>query len=186
MIRSHPLRSIAAILLFSFSLLLLNMPVSQAIDPVKITLPAITDKSGYRSNELNAALLNKLRSQFRFPKYEIEPVAALNRDADRPLLEKLAADTVAGGVVNLEITVLTNRFHHGFFDDETYESTYLTLTLSFYNKQTRQYGKLATSRSATEIVGVFSGPTPLALAALEDLLNQLDKVFPRLFPGPRY
>ena len=186
MIRSHPLRSIAAILLFSFSLLLLNMPVSQAIDPVKITLPAITDKSGYRSNELNAALLNKLRSQFRFPKYEIEPVAALNRDADRPLLEKLAADTVAGGVVNLEITVLTNRFHHGFFDDETYESTYLTLTLSFYNKQTSQYGKLATSRSATEIVGVFSGPTPLALAALEDLLNQLDKVFPRLFPGPRY
>ena len=186
MIRSHPLRSIAAILLFSFSLLLLNMPVSQAIDPIKITLPAITDKSGYRSNELNAALLNKLRSQFRFPKYEIEPVAALNRDADRPLLEKLAADTVAGGVVNLEITVLTNRFHHGFFDDETYESTYLTLTLSFYNKQTSQYGKLATSRSATEIVGVFSGPTPLALAALEDLLNQLDKVFPRLFPGPRY
>ena len=186
MIRSHPLRSIAAILLFSFSLLLLNMPVSQAIDPIKITLPAITDKSGYRSNELNAALLNKLRSQFRFPKYEIEPVAALNRDADRPLLEKLAADTLAGGVVNLEITVLTNRFHHGFFDDETYESTYLTLTLSFYNKQTRQYGKLATSRSATEIVGVFSGPTPLALAALEDLLNQLDKVFPRLFPGPRY
>ena len=186
MIRSHPLRSIAAILLFSFSLLLLNMPVSQAIDPVKITLPAITDKSGYRSNELNAALLTKLRSQFRFPKYEIQPTAALNREADRPLLEKLAADTVAGGVVNLEITVLTNRFHHGFFDDETYESTYLTLTLSFYNKQTRQYGKLATSRSATEIVGVFSGPTPLALAALEDLLNQLDKVFPRLFPGPRY
>ena len=186
MLCSNPLRSIAAILLFSFSLLLLNMPVSQAIDPIKITLPAITDKSGYRSNELNAALLNKLRSQFRFPKYEIEPVAALNRDADRPLLEKLAADTVAGGVVNLEITVLTNRFHHGFFDDETYESTYLTLTLSFYNKQTRQYGKLATSRSATEIVGVFSGPTPLALAALEDLLNQLDKVFPRQVPGPRY
>ena len=124
--------------------------------------------------------------QFRFPKYEIQPTAALNREADRPLLEKLAADTVAGGVVNLEITVLTNRFHHGFFDDETYESTYLTLTLSFYNKQTSQYGKLATSRSATEIVGVFSGPTPLALAALEDLLNQLDKVFPRLFPGPRY
>ena len=50
MLCSNPLRSIAAILLFTFSLLLLNMPVSQAIDPVKITLPAITDKSGYRSN----------------------------------------------------------------------------------------------------------------------------------------
>ena len=180
------LRNAAATLLFSFCLLLLNMSVSQAFDPIKITLPAITDKSGYRSNELNAALQTKLRSQFRFPKYEIQPTAALNREADRPLLEKLAADTVAGGVVNLEITVLTNRFHHGFFDDETYESTYLTLTLSFYNKQTGQYGKLAASRSATEIVGVFSGPVPLALAALEDLLNQLDKAFPRLFPGPRY
>ena len=91
------LRSIAAILLFSFSLLLFNMPVSQAIDPVKITLPAITDKSGYRNNELNAALLTKLRSQFRFPKYEILTVAALNRDVDRPLLEKLATDNAADG-----------------------------------------------------------------------------------------
>lgn len=186
MFRANPLRSLAAILLFSFSLLLFNLPVSQAIDPVKIALPAITDKSGYRSNELNAALLSKLRSQFRFPKYEVQPAAPLNRDADRPLLEKLATDNAAGGVVNLEITVLSNRLHHGFFDDETYESTFLTLTLSFYNKQTGQFGKLATSRSATEIVGVFSGPTPLALAALEDLLNQLDKVFPRQFPGPRY
>ncbi len=185
----HPaalLRSVAAILLFSFSLLLFNMPVSQAIDSVKITLPAITDKSGYRNNELNAALLTKLRSQFRFPKYEILTVAALNRDVDRPLLEKLATDNAADGVVSLEITVLTNRLHHGFFDDETYESTFLTLTLSYYNKQTGQYGKLAASRSATEIVGVFSGPVPLALAALEDLLNQLDKAFPRQFPGPRY
>ena len=186
MLCSNPLRSIAAILLFTFSLLLLNMPVSQAIDPVKITLPAITDKSGYRSNELNAALLTKLRSQFRFPKYEIQPTAALNREADRPLLEKLAADTAAGGAVSLEISYLTNRLHHGFFDDETYESTSLTLTLSYYNKLTDQYGKFSTSRSATEIAGVFSGPATLALAALEDLLNQLDKVFPRQFPGPRY
>ena len=173
-------------LLFSFSLLLLNMPVSQAIDPVKITLPAITDKSGYRSNELNAALLTKLRSQFRFPKYEIQLTAALNREADRSVLEKLATDNTAGGAVSLEITYLTNHLHHGFFDDDTYESTSLTLTLSYYNKLTDQYGKFSTSRSATEIVGVFSGPAPLALAALEDLLNQLDKVFPRQFPGPRY
>ncbi len=186
MLHANLRRSAAAILLFTFSLLLYSMPVSQAVDPVKIALPAITDKSGYRSNELNAALLTKLRSQFRFPKYEIQLVAALNRDADRPLLEKIAVDNVAGGVANLEISYLTNRLNHGFFDDETYESTSLTLTLSYYNKQTDQYGKLTASRSATEIVGVFSGPTPLALAALEDLLNQLDKVFPRQFPGPRY
>ena len=180
------LRNAAATLLFSFCLLLLNMSVSQAFDPIKITLPAITDKSGYRSNELNAALQTKLRSQFRFPRYEIQPIAALNRDADRALLEKLAVDTSAGGVVNLEISFLTNRLQNGFFDDETYEATSLTLTLSFFNNQTGQFGKIAANRSATEIAGVFSGPVPLAQAALEDLLNQLDKVFPRQFPGPRY
>ena len=186
MLCSNPLRSIAAILLFTFSLLLLNMPVSQAIDPVKITLPAITDKSGYRSNELNAALLTKLRSQFRFPKYEIQPTAALNREADRPLLEKLATDNAAGGVVSLEISALTNRMENAIFSDEIIEVTSLTLTLTYLNKQSGHFGKLVANRSATEIAGVFSGPVPLALDGLEDLLNQLDKVFPRQFPGPRY
>lgn len=186
MFQRKALRIPATFLLLTFCLLLLNTAVAQAVDPIRITLPAISDKSGYRSNELNAALQTKLRSQFRFPRYEIEPIAALNRDADRVLLERLAADTAAGGVVNLEISFLTNRLQNGFFDDETYEATSLILTLSFYNKQTGEYGKLAANRAATEIAGVFSGPVPLALAALEDLLNQLDKVFPRQFPGPRY
>lgn len=186
MIRANWRRSATAIFLFTFSLLFLSMPVSQAFDSIKITLPAITDKSGYRSNELNAALQTRLRSQFRFPKYEIQQAAALNRDADRLLLEKLAADTVSGGVVSLEISYLRNHLQHGFFDDEIYEATSLTLTLAFYNKQSDQYGKLTVNRSATEIASVLSGPVPLSLAALDDLLDQLDKVFPRQFPGPRY
>ena len=186
MLQSNLQRSAAAILLLTFSLLLLNMPISQAFDPTKIALPAITDKSGYRSSELNTALQTKLRSQFRFPRYEILPVAALGSEASQLALEKITAESASGGAVNLEISYLSNWLQHGFFDDETYEATTLTLTLAFYNKGSGQYGKLVANRSATEIAGVFSGPIPLATAALEDLLNQLDKVFPRQFPGPRY
>lgn len=186
MINLHCRFSPFVLLLLTVSLLLLNMPVSQAFDPIKIALPAITDKSGYRSNELNTALQTKLRSQFRFPRYETLPVAALGSEASQLALEKITAESASGGAVNLEISDLSNRLQHGFFDDETYEATTLTLTLAFYNKGSGQYGKMVANRSATEIVGVFSGPIPLATAALEDLLNQLDKVFPRQFPGPRY
>ena len=169
-----------------FSIVMLPMPVTQAADPVKIVIPAIADKAGYRSNELNAALLAKLRSQVRFPKYEILLATGLATEPARPVLEKIAADNVAGGVVNLEITQLRNQLVHGFFDDETYEATSLTLTLTYFNKETGQFGRLSAERSKTEISSVFSGPITLSVATLEELLNQLDKIFPRQFPGPRY
>ena len=169
-----------------FGILMLSMPATQAADPVKIVIPPIADKSGYRSNELNTALLSKLRSQFRFPKYEIVAGKAILPDADRSTLEKIALENAAGGVVHLEISRLSNRLQNGFFDDETYEATALTLTLTYFNKTDEQYGKLTAERAKTEIASVFSGPIALSVATLEELLNQLDKIFPRQFPGPRY
>lgn len=177
---------LAILVLGVFSSLLLNMPATHAADPIKIVIPAITDKSGYRSSELNAALLAKLRSQFRFPKYEILLTTDLAAEPARPVLEKIAADNAAGGVAILEITQLRNQLLHGFFDDEMYEATSLTLTLTYFNKEGGQFGRLAAERSKTEISSVYSGPVTLSVTTLEELLNQLDKVFPRQFPGPRY
>ncbi len=178
--------AIVFLTLIVFILVMLPMPATHAADPIKIVIPAIVDKSGYRSAELNAALLAKLRSQFRFPKYEILSVNGLSSDPDRPTLEKSALDNAAGGVVTLEITRLSNRLQSGFFDDETYEATSVTLTLTYFNKESGQYGKLTADRAKTEIASVYSGPVTLSVATLEELLNQLDKVFPRQFPGPRY
>ncbi len=168
------------------ALFLPALPAAHAFESTKIVLPAVNDRSGYNSRELNAALLGKLRSQFRFPKYEVifteSPIVA----PDRPALEKIAAEQTAEGVVALEIIYLRNHTFQGFFNDEIYEDTYLELALTYFDKSSGKYGQFKTHRSATQIMGVDSGPLPLALDALEELLNRLDKIFPRQFPGPRY
>jgi hypothetical protein len=163
-----------------------NIPVAQAMDPQKIILPAVGDKSGYNSSELNSALLNKLRSQFRFPKYEVLIEPALTVAVKRPELEKLVLEKAADSIVNLEISQLKHWTRTSFFDHEIYEETSLSLTLTYYDKKSGQYGRLTADRSVTELASVFSGPLPVSLSALEEILNRLDKVFPRQFPGPRY
>lgn len=174
------------VLLAFCAMFALNTPVTQAMDSIKIVLPAVSDKSSYNSAELNTALFNKLRSQFRFPKYDILVTDKLTPPLDRPALEKLAQEKSADGVVNLEISHLRYWTRTGFFDDEIYDETSLSLTLTYYDKKNGQYGRFTATRSVTELSGVFSGPLPLSLSALEEILNQLDKIFPRLFPGPRY
>ena len=160
------------------------LPSAQAAEPTKIVLHEIRDRSGYNEPNLNAALLTKLRSQFRFPKYEIVMIPAAKTAIDRPMLERIVADKTADGAVALEIGYLRN--YTIYLRDEILEETTLTLFLTYYDKKTGQYGHFKADRSATEIMGVYSGPQPLALDALEELLNRLDKVFPRQFPGPRY
>ncbi len=160
------------------------LPAVQAVDSSKIVLAEIRDRSGYNDPNLNAALLTKLRSQFRFPKYEIVMIPAAKTAIDRPTLERIVAANSADGTVALEIGYLRNFTI--YLRDEILEETYLTLFLTYYDKKSGQYGQFKADRSATEIMGVYSGPQPLALDALEELLNRLDKVFPRQIPGPRY
>ena len=160
------------------------LPAVQAVDSTKIVLHEIRDHSGYNDPNLNAALLTKLRSQFRFPKYEIVMIPAAKTAIDRPTLERIVADKAADGAVALEIGYLRNFTI--YLRDEILEETDLTLFLTYYDKKSGQYGQFKADRSATEIMGVYSGPQPLALDALEELLNRLDKVFPRQIPGPRY
>lgn len=160
------------------------LPYAQAAEPTKIVVHEIRDRSGYNDPNLNAALLTKLRSQFRFPKYETLIIPAAKAAIDRQTLERIVADKTADGAVALEISYLRN--YTIYLRDEILEETTLTLSLTYYDKQANQYGQLKADRSATEIMGVYSGPQPLALDALEELLNRLDKVFPRQFPGQRY
>ena len=173
-------------LLIFFGILTLNLSAAQAIDPIKIVLPAVSDKSGFNSFEINSVLFNKLRSQFRFPKYDILSVPALTQPSERPALERIVQENSAEGIVNLEITRLRSYTRNSFLDDEIIDETNLTLTLTYYDKKSGQYGRMTADRSVTELAGVFSGPVPHSLSALEELLNRLDKVFPRQFPGPRY
>ena len=174
------------LLLCTLMLLVLNGSPAEAIEPAKIVLPQVADRSGYSSPELNSALHTKLRSQFRFPRYEIVILPALSGTLDRAALEKVTADQKAAGLVQLEISALRNWMRSGLFDDEIYEETDLLLTLIYYEKKENRFARIAAQRRAVEIAGVFSGPVPLALDALEELLNKLDPVFPRQFPGPRY
>ncbi len=181
-------RRLANFLLLSavFWVLLPLHPVAQAYDSTKILLPAVSDRSGYNSPELNSALLTKLRSQFRFPRYENILVGAMPKTPDRASLEKAVDEKTADGAAVVEISFLRNEMFYGFFTDETYEKNDLVLTLTYFDKKTAKYGQFQASRSSTQILSVYSGPLPLALEALEELLNRLDPIFPRQFPGPRY
>ena len=167
-------------------IMLSALPSAQAYDSSKIVLPAVSDRSGYNSPTLNAALQNKLRSQFRFPKYETILTAPLTVAPDRTSLEKITAEQSADGAAVVEISFLRNRMTTSFFADDSYEETTLTLTLTYFDKKNSQYGSLKANRSVTLPSSVDSGPLPLAVEALEELLNRLDAVFPRQFPGPRY
>ena len=160
------------------------LPSAQAAESTKIVLSEICDRSGYNDPNLNAALMTKLRSQFRFPKYEIVMISAAKTVIDRPTLERIVADKTADGAVVLEISHLWN--FTVYLRDEILEETHLTMNLTYFDKKSGQYGQLKANRSATEFMGIYSGPQPLAMDALEELLNRLDKVFPRQFPGPRY
>lgn len=178
---------------FSRSLLVLSLVLvcggfnpAEAIDPARIVLPQVSDRSGNSGLEMKTALYNKLRSQFRFPRYEIKILPALNGPVDRPGMEKIVADNQAAGIVHLEISTLRNWLRSGMLDDEIYEETDLSLTLTYYEQKEKRFARITAQRHVVEVAGTFSGPIPLSLDALEDLLNRIDPVFPRQFPGPRY
>ena len=179
-------RRLLLLLVLSVSIGGILFPASpaQAIDPVKIVLPAVSDRSRYNDPNLNASLLNQLSSQFRFPKYEILSAPALKNSLDQAALEKLVAEKSADGAVALEISHLRNFTY--YLRDETIEETDITLTLAYFDKKTGRFGRFKAVRSATEFAGIYSGPLPLAQEATEELLNRLDAIFPRQFPGPRY
>jgi len=181
----HRLKSLFLVMV-TLIMIFANLPSAYAFDSTKILLPAISDKSGYNSPELNSALLGKLRGQFRFPKYEIILTDSKAVAPDRLTLEKITNDAGAEGTVIVEINFLRTFLQQSLLGDEMVEVTDLNLSLTYFDKKTSQYGQFKAARSATEIVGVFSGPLPLALDALEEMLNRLDKIFPRKFPGPRY
>jgi hypothetical protein len=159
-------------------------PTAYAFESTKIVLPAVIDSSGYNSSELNAALLSKLRSQFRFPKYDILQTGALVGTPDRSTLEKITNDNGATGAVVVEIQSLRNRTV--IYWDETYDETDLTLRLYYFDKQSGKYDQFKTNRSTTQIASIYSGAQPESLEAMEILLKKLDMIFPRQFPGPRY
>lgn len=182
---THRLNSLLLVMV-TLILAFANLPSAYAFDSTKIVLPAISDKSGYNSPELNAALIGKLRSQFRFPKYEIILTDSKVVAPDRLTLEKIVTDAGADGTVIVEISFLRNFLQPSLLGDEMVEITDLNLSLTYFDKKTSQFGQFKAARSATEIVGPFSGPLPLAMDALEEMLNRLDKIFPRQFPGPRY
>ena len=178
-------RLIPMMTLLAMTLILIasSAPV-EAVDSEKIILPAVSDRTRYNDPSLNAAMMDKLRSQFRFPKYEIITMEALPGEPNRATLAKIADEKTADGVVVLEINKLWNR--SWILKDESFEETSLTLTLSFINKKTGQYGQFKVNRAVTEMMSIYSGPVSVANEAMDELLKRLDPVFPRQSAGPRY
>ena len=165
-------------------LLFASSAQAEAYDSEKIVLPVVSDRSRYNDPSLNAALMDKLRSQFRFPKYEIIETEALSGEPNRAALEKITDEKTADGVVVLEINKLRNR--SWILKDESFEETSLTLSLSFINKKTGQYGQFKVNRAVTEMMSIHSGPISVAKEAMDELLKRLDPVFPRQSAGSRY
>lgn len=179
------IKEVLVLVIFA-GVLFFNLSTADAFESTPIVLPAVSDRSGYNSPELNTLLWNKLRSQFRFPKYDVIRIDSLKMRPDRSTLVKLINENKAAGIVVLEITALHNFTFNSLSDDELLEKTDLSLALHYFNIKSSQYGVFKASRSATEIVSIHSGPAALAADALEEMLNRLDAVFPRHFPGPRY
>ncbi|MHC1762157.1 MAG: hypothetical protein AB9917_22105 [Negativicutes bacterium] len=165
-------------------ILFVQLAPVEAYDSEKIVLPTVSDRSRYNEPSPRVALMDKLRSQFRFPKYEIIATKALSGEPNRAALEKITDEKSADGVVVVEINKLQNR--SWIVKDESFEETSLTLTLSYFNKKNGQYGQFKVNRSLTEQMSIHSGPVSVAQDAMDELLKRLDPVFPRQSSDPRY
>lgn len=163
-----------------------GMPVVQAFDTEIIALQVCGER-GILSDSDAAPLLTKLRTQFKYPKYEIfkgslTPPSVM----DPPALVKIADAAGADGVVILNVKKFQSLVRSDLTNSEMIEDTTVDMTLHYYNKKTGQAGQYDAYRSIAQLVSPDSGSTQVALTLLDELLNKLDAVFPRQFSGPRY
>ncbi len=169
---------------FLLGLSMFYMPGAQAFDSEKVVLLA-NNSSNTASPDDIAALLNKLQTQFKFPKYEVlksykTPPAV----ADRASLEKIAASAETDDVLVLDIKKFSSVDR--LFGREIIEETSVQMTLHYYNKKTGQYGQINGERFITDIAGMNTHALSVSLDVMEEMLNKIDPIFPRQFPGPRY
>lgn len=167
-------------------LLLLTMPVTQAFDSEKVVILVLNPTKKISTDDI-AALVAKLGSQFKFPKYELlKDAYAPPAIADQIALEKLSQASGADDVLMLDVKQFRSGLMSSLYGDETLEDTSVSLALHYFNKKSGQFGQLKGEKSTLKIWSIYSGPLPLSMEILDDMLNKLDPVFPRQFPGPRY
>lgn len=158
-----------------------------AFDSSRVVVLPVVDKTDYKNAILTDKLQEKIRSQFRFPRYDVVAApASIITAHDRASLEQLALDQKSDAVILLTIEQLRHLLYSTLAGDEIIEDTFVRLSLLYFNKNSGQYGLLKADRQETSVPRVDNGPTFLALDALEEILNKLDPIFPRQFPGPRY
>lgn len=159
---------------------------AHAFESEKIVLMVFAGP-GKIGNDESAALLGKLKTQFKFPKYEIlQNLPEPRTLPDDSVLAKIVADAGAGGVVILQVNRFQSLIRPCPLSDELCEDTSVDLTLHYYNKKTGQAGHFDGYSNLSQLREVDADALPVALAILDGLLDKLDKIFPRQFPGPRY
>ena len=161
------------------------MPSTQAYETEKVLILALNPTNG-APNDAIAAMITKLGTQFKFPKYEIlKSAVPLPTGVDRTALEKLAEASGAEDIIVLEI----RRFRSGIIvstnDDQCEEAT-VSLSLNYFSTKTGQFGRFSTERTTDQVASIYSGALPLSLQLLDELLSKLDPLFPRQFTGTRY
>ena len=163
-----------------------GMPVAQAFDTEIITLQVYGDRSILSAGDA-APLLAKLRTQFKFPKYELfKGSLTPPQGPDSSALVKIAEATGSDGVVILNVKKFQSLVRSDLTNSEMIEDTTVDMTLHYYNKKTGRAGQYDAYQSITQLVSPDSGSTQVALTLLDELLNKLDAVFPRQFSSPRY
>ena len=176
-------RIVSCVLLLCLSLL--YMPAALAFDSEQVVLLALNPTNAASATDISE-LIKKLHSQFRFPKYEVlDGAFAPPEVPDRDALEKITAASGADDVIVLDIREFFTGVY-GVYRAGVLEKTSVNLAINYYNKKTGQFGRIKGESSTTHPAGIDTGALSVSLEVLEEMLNKLDPVFPRQFPGPRY
>ena len=169
-----------------FSLVLHISPAqAEAYEMSRILLPPVLDSAGYKSPELNAAVLDKVKDHLKFPRYDVIPaeLPAAKGQPDKAWLEKQVTDAKVDGIIVMEIKEL-RTYTRIVSDDEIIDETFLSMVLHFFDPKSGQSGKIKAERSITETASVFSGAKAASVDTTVELLKRLEKVFPRTFAAP--
>lgn len=146
-----------------------------AFETRRVVLVGPVDTANYQSEEINKLVNERWKRVFRYPFYEV--VAETQKPGAKPdktLLMNLAQQHQADIVVSAEFARLHSRIYtRGFWDDETWQETYLRLVIHTYQVDGQQLKTFSVSRSQEEPVTAYNGAYQLMDDAMDEVLQKI-------------
>lgn len=169
------IRCLAMVLMFFFTFQLLAPALCSAFETRRVVLVGPVDTAEYQSKGLSQLVNKRWRQVFRYPFYEV--VAELSNSASKPdkaMLVRLAGQHQADIVVSAEFARLYSRIYtRGFWDDETWQETYLQLVIHTYQVKGDKAEKFSVVRSQEEPLTAYNGAYELMEDAMDEVLRKI-------------